>query len=50
MEALNRFDYLNRERNLSASLYSIKEWSLNFMRSSVGKQIRGKCVLEYECS
>lgn len=50
MEAMNRFDYLNSIRNLSASFYSKKEWSLNFMRSSVGKQIRGNCVLGYECS
>ena len=33
MTTMNRFDYLNSERHLSASLYS-EEWSLTFMRSS----------------
>lgn len=28
---MNRFDYLNSERNLSAALYSKKEWGFNFM-------------------
>ena len=37
MTTMNRFDYLNSERHLSASLEAL-EWSLNFMRSSEIKQ------------
>ena len=37
MITMNRFDYFNSERQLSASLYSKKEWGLVFMRSSLDK-------------
>ena len=37
MTTMNRFDYLNSERQL-ASLYSKKEWSFDVMRSSEVKQ------------
>lgn len=50
MTTMNRFGYLNSKRYVSASFYSKKEWSLNFMRSFEEKQIRGNCVLGYECS
>ena len=49
MTTMNRFNYLDSERHYEATLDSIKEWGLMFMRSSEIKQIRGNCYNRCKC-